>query len=85
MEKASTHAAVLGPTPGSEREIGLRRRIIEIVQAAEVEAALALLDGGQDLLNAARLLVGDAAAADGVGHLPMRARPRPAPSSGTSP
>ncbi len=59
----------LGPHSGQREEIGLSRRIIEISQAAEVDAALAFLDGGQDLLDAARLLVGDAAAADRLGHL----------------
>jgi len=37
------------------------------MQAAEVDAALSLLDGGQDRLDVTRLLVCDAAAADCVG------------------
>jgi hypothetical protein len=57
---------------GQRDEIRLDRRVIQVVQAAEVEATLPLLDGGQDLLDAARLLVGDAAAADGVGNVLRR-------------
>jgi hypothetical protein len=39
------------------------------MQAAEVDATLAVLDGGQDSLYTAGLLVGDAAAADRVSYL----------------
>jgi enoyl-CoA hydratase/carnithine racemase len=54
---------------GQGGEVFLDRLVIEFMQAAEVDPALAVTDRGQDLLDPARLLVRDAAAADGVGDL----------------
>src|SRR5580693_3294453 len=54
---------------GQRNKVFLDRLVVEVMQAAEVDPALALTDRGQDLLDPARLLVRDAAAADGVGHL----------------
>ncbi len=53
-------------------QVCLRLGIAEVIEAREVDAALAVIDGGQDLLDAAGLLIGDPAAADGVGHLTGR-------------
>jgi hypothetical protein len=55
---------------GQGGEVFLDRPVVEVVQPAEVDPALTLTYRGQDLLNSARLLVRDAAAAYGVGHLP---------------
>src|SRR5580693_4443764 len=55
---------------GQRNKVFLDRPVVEVVQPAEVDPALTLADRGQDLLNPARLLVRDAAGADGVGHLP---------------
>jgi hypothetical protein len=57
----------LGPHPGQREQVRLHRRVVKIVKPVEIEAAFPLLDGREDLLDAARLLVGDAAAANGVG------------------
>jgi hypothetical protein len=54
---------------GQGPQVRLGRGVAEIVQAAKIDAALALLDCAQDLLDTAGLLVGDPAAADGVGHV----------------
>jgi hypothetical protein len=54
---------------GQRKQVALHRRVVEIVQARQVELALALLDGRQDLLDAARLLVGDPTGPDGGGDL----------------
>jgi hypothetical protein len=64
MENARTHAAVL-----RGQQVGFGRRIVKIVQAAEIQAALPMLNGRKDLLDAARLLVGNAAAPDRAGDL----------------
>jgi hypothetical protein len=55
---------------GQRLQVGPGCRVVEIMEEAEINAALAFADGGQDLLDAARLLVGDAATADRVGDLP---------------
>ncbi len=59
----------LGPHAGQRKEIGFDRLIVKIVQTAEVEAALPFFDGRENLLDAERLLVRDAPAADGAGDL----------------
>src|SRR5215469_6008012 len=59
----------LGPHAGQRKKIGFDRRVIKIVQTAEVEPALSFLNGRENLLDTARLLVRDPPAADGAGDL----------------
>lgn len=63
----------LYPYARQRRQVILGRRIAEVMQAAEVNATLAFADGIEDLLDAARFLAGEAAAADRVLDLPGRA------------
>jgi hypothetical protein len=70
----------LRPPAGQRLDMGFRRRVAKIVQAAETGAALSFLNGRQDLLAAARFLVGDATAAHGAGEELRGRAPRPAPS-----
>jgi hypothetical protein len=51
-------------------QVTFGRLIAEVMQAAEVNAALAFVDFVEDLLDAVRFLAGEAAAADRVLNLP---------------
>jgi hypothetical protein len=69
------------------RQVALGRLIVEVMQAAEVNAALTFVDGIENLLDAVGFLAGEAAAADRVLNLPGRrvrrllpgGEPRPEP------
>jgi hypothetical protein len=57
----------LGADAGQRGEVLLNGRVVEVLQAGQVQAPLAFGYRGKDLLDAARFLVRDAARADGLG------------------
>src|SRR5262249_25359038 len=62
----------LRPHAGERNQVAFDGFVIEVMESVEIDAAFLLLDGRENLLNPARLLVGDAAAADGVRDLVNR-------------
>ena len=66
--KLRTTAAVFGPTPGQRHEVVTSLVVAHPPQPRQLETPFSVADLSQDRLDPGRLRVGEAAAADGVGH-----------------